>query len=73
LRPVKGQGIYFFKVHLIELQENKRQKLKKRAAKVSSANDEEINWDDVADLAGNSNSDLKNHNFSFFFFLLGES
>ena len=30
--------------------------LKKRAAEVSSANDEEINWDDVADLAGNSNS-----------------
>jgi len=48
---------YFFKVHLIELQENKRQILKKRAAEVSSANDEEINWDDVADLAGNSNSD----------------
>jgi len=51
---------YFFKVHLIELQENKRQILKKRAAEVSSANDEEINWDDVADLAGNSNSDSKN-------------
>jgi len=47
---------YFFKVHLIELQESKRQVLKKRAAEVSSANDEEINWDDVADLAGNSNS-----------------
>lgn len=47
---------YFFKVHLIELQESKRQMLKKRAAEVSSANDEEINWDDVADLAGNSNS-----------------
>jgi len=46
---------YFFKVHLIELQESKRQMLKKRAAEVSSANDEEINWDDVADLAGNSN------------------
>ena len=29
--------------------------LKKRAAEVSSANDEEINWDDVADLAGDSN------------------
>ena len=51
---------YFFKVHLIELQENKRQILKKRAAEVSSANDEEINWDDVADLAGTSNSDSKN-------------
>merc|ERR1712025_359249 len=46
---------YFFKVHLIELQESKRQMLKKRAAEVSSANDEEINWDDVADLAGNTN------------------
>jgi len=43
---------YFFKVHLIELQENRRQVLKKRAAEVSaSKNDEEINWDDVADLA----------------------
>lgn len=41
---------YFFKVHLIELQENRRQVLKKRAAEVASQN-EEINWDDVADLA----------------------
>merc|ERR1712088_1092428 len=41
---------YFFKVHLIELQENRRQVLKKRAAEVASKN-EEINWDDVADLS----------------------
>ena len=34
------------------MQENRRQVLKKRAAEVSaSKNDEEINWDDVADLA----------------------
>lgn len=41
---------YFFKVHLIEIQESKRQALKKRAAEAAQA-DEEINWDDVADLA----------------------
>ena len=41
---------YFFKVHLIELQENRRQVLKKRAAEVASKN-EEMNWDDVADLS----------------------
>lgn len=34
---------YFFKVHLIELQENKRQVLKKRAEQVK---DEEINWEE---------------------------
>ena len=44
---------YFFKVHLIELQENKRQQLKARAE--ASTNDDEINWDDVADIAENSN------------------
>lgn len=45
---------YFFKVHLIELQENRRQILKKRAAEVASKNEnEENNWDDVADLADN--------------------
>ena len=37
---------YFFKVHLIELQENKRQMLKKRIAADVSV-DEEINWDDL--------------------------
>ncbi len=41
---------YFFKVHLIELQEKKRQELKKRAAEIQEDN-AEINWDDVADLA----------------------
>merc|ERR1712223_1471874 len=45
---------YFFKVHLIELQENKRQMLKKR---IAADEDEEINWDDVADLAEKSTSD----------------
>ena len=35
---------YFFKVHLIELQENKRQQLKARAEASVNANDEEINW-----------------------------
>jgi hypothetical protein len=44
---------YFFKVHLIELQENRRQVLKKRAAEATKDDDEEINWDDVADLADN--------------------
>ena len=48
---------YFFKVHLIELQENRRQVLKKRAAEVASKNEnEENNWDDVADLADNPTS-----------------
>ena len=48
---------YFFKVHLIELQENRRQILKKRAAEVASKNEnEENNWDDVADLADNPTS-----------------
>ena len=45
---------YFFKVHLIELQENKRQQLKARAEASVNANDEEINWDDVADIASNA-------------------
>merc|ERR1711953_620909 len=45
---------YFFKVHLIELQENKRQQLKARAEASVNANDEEINWDDVADIAPNA-------------------
>ena len=48
---------YFFKVHLIELQENRRKILKKRAAEVASKNEnEENNWDDVADLADNPTS-----------------
>ena len=48
---------YFFKVHLIELQENRRQILKKRAAEVASKNENEENhWDDVADLADNPTS-----------------
>merc|ERR1711953_724833 len=45
---------YFFKVHLIELQENKRQQLKARAEASVNANDEEINWDDVAEIAPNA-------------------
>merc|ERR1712200_321496 len=40
---------YFFKVHLIELQESKRQMLKKRAAEVSSANAAKDIPDDVQD------------------------
>jgi len=48
---------YFFKVHLIELQENRRQILKKRAAEVASKNENEENhWDDVADLADSPTS-----------------
>ncbi len=37
---------YFFKVHLIELQENRRQALKKKAAEATkeSADEHEINW-----------------------------
>ena len=51
---------YFFKVHLIELQENKRQALRKRAAEAAAKGEEdEINWDDVADLAGSSGGAVK--------------
>ncbi len=45
---------YFFKVHLIELQEAKRQALRKRADMASRIDsDPGMNWDDVGDLAGN--------------------
>ena len=42
---------YFFRVHLIELQEARRQALKKRAEQIRIESDEGINWDDVGDLA----------------------
>jgi len=40
---------YFFKVHLIEKQEAKRQVLKKRAEQTKVDSDTEINWDDDED------------------------
>jgi len=45
---------YFFKVHLLELQEQKRQALKKRAEQTRYDSDSDINWDDVEDLAGDA-------------------
>lgn len=41
---------YFFKVHLIDKQEVKRQVLKKRAEQTKVDSDSEINWDDEDDL-----------------------
>jgi len=46
---------YFFKVHLIDKQEVKRQVLKKRAEQTKVDSDSEINWDDDEDL---ENSDI---------------
>lgn len=40
---------YFFKVHLIEKQEAKRQVLKKRAEQTKVDSDSEINWDEDDD------------------------
>ena len=47
---------YFFKVHLIEKQEQKRQALRRRAEQVRVDSDSAMNWDDVADLAGGDGS-----------------
>lgn len=41
---------YFYKVHLIEVQEMKRQVLKKRAEQTKEDDDQDINWDDDDDL-----------------------
>jgi len=41
---------YFYKVHLIEKQEVKRQVLKKRAEQSKAESDNEINWDEDDDL-----------------------
>merc|ERR1712179_766704 len=41
---------YFFKVHLVDKQEVKRQVLKKRAEQTKIDSDSEINWDDEDDL-----------------------
>jgi len=41
---------YFYKVHLIEKQEVKRQVLKKRAEQTKAESDNEINWDEDDDL-----------------------
>jgi len=41
---------YFYKVHLIEKQEMKRQVLKKRAEQTKEEEDQDINWDDDDDL-----------------------
>ena len=46
---------YFFKVHLIELQEAKRQALKKRAEQRVEA-DSDMTWGDVDDLVSEVNS-----------------
>jgi len=43
---------YFFKVHLVEKQEVKRQVLKKRAEQAKIDSDSEINWDDDEELDG---------------------
>jgi len=43
-------GRYFYKVHLIEKQEVKRQVLKKRAEQTKADSDSEINWDEEDDL-----------------------
>lgn len=43
---------YFFKVHLIEKQEVKRQVLKKRAEQAKVDSDSEINWDEDEELEG---------------------
>jgi len=43
-------GRYFYKVHLIEKQEVKRQVLKKRAEQTKADSDSEINWDEEEDL-----------------------
>eukprot|EP00094_Tigriopus_californicus_P004567 TCALIF_04399-PA protein Name:"Similar to BSDC1 BSD domain-containing protein 1 (Bos taurus)" AED:0.12 eAED:0.12 QI:742/0.75/0.6/1/1/1/5/0/398 len=48
---------YFFKVHLIELQEAKRQALKKRAEQTQRESESGINWDDVDDLVQTEISD----------------
>lgn len=48
---------YFFKVHLIELQEAKRQALKKRAEQAQRESESGINWDDVDDLVQTEISD----------------
>lgn len=45
---------YFFKVHLIDKQEVKRQVLKKRAEQTKVDSDSEINWDDDEDDLENS-------------------
>ncbi len=46
---------YFFKVHLLELQEAKRQALRQRLDRTGPDTDTDINWDDdVADLADNN-------------------
>ena len=47
---------YFFRVHLIELQEARRQALKKRAEQIRIESDSDINWDDIGDLAPTSPS-----------------
>lgn len=44
---------YFFKVHLIDKQEVKRQVLKKRAEQTKVDSDSEINWDDDEELDNN--------------------
>jgi len=41
---------YFYKVHLIEKQEVKRQVLKKRAEQTKEDSDQELNWDDDEDM-----------------------
>jgi len=41
---------YFFKVHLIDQQEVKRQALKRRAEEAKVDSDSEINWDEDEDL-----------------------
>lgn len=41
---------YFYKVHLIEKQEVKRQVLKKRAEQAKEEDDQDINWDDDDDI-----------------------
>lgn len=43
---------YFFKVHLIDKQEVKRQVLKKRAEETKVDSDSEINWDEDEELEG---------------------
>lgn len=43
---------YFFKVHLIDKMEVKRQVLKKRAEQTKVDSDSEINWDDDEELEG---------------------
>lgn len=46
-------------MHLLEIQEQKRQELKKKAEQIQADSDSDINWDDVEDLAEEGGNNKK--------------